>query len=116
MKLLEARCLWPQRFDLARHWAESLKRFETELNAGEATVAATVRGLTELRHLNAALARALREVVPPGDGARVQARLPIESIAHAAGTMLRPAPEVEVLQSKALRRAILDRARSVEAL
>ncbi|RYY94577.1 MAG: WYL domain-containing protein, partial [Comamonadaceae bacterium] len=44
VRLLDARAMRPKKFDLAGHWAESIRRFETELHAGEADVAATARG------------------------------------------------------------------------
>ena len=116
VRALEARCVRPRRFDLERYWAESVQRFETELYTGEARVAATARGLSELRQLGAAVARALREVQAPAAGERVQVRIPIESVAHAAGLLLRMVPEVEVLQPVALRRALLARAQEVAGM
>ncbi|HEX2546024.1 MAG TPA: WYL domain-containing protein [Ramlibacter sp.] len=116
VKVLDAACVRPRRFDLARHWAESVRRFEAELQAGEAVVAATARGLAELRHLNAGVARALRAAVRPAEGERVEARIPIESIEHAAGVLLRLAPQVEVRKPASLRRAIAARARTALAL
>lgn len=116
VRVLDAPCARPRRFDLARHWAASVQRFEAELHGGDAEVAATARGLAHLRALNAAVARALRDVADPPEGSRVHARVPIESVEHAAGVMLRLAPDVEVLAPRALRRAVLARARAVEKL
>jgi predicted DNA-binding transcriptional regulator YafY len=116
VRTLEDKCARPRRFDLAKYWAESVKRFETELYAAEARVAATARGLAELRQSAAAVARALQAVQPPAEGARVEARIPIESVAQAAGMLMRMAPEVEVLQPVALRRAILARAKEVATM
>jgi len=113
VRALEGHCVRPKRFDLGRYWAESVRRFEGELYAGEARVAATARGLAELRQLGAAVARALHAVETPAAGERVQVRIPIESVAHAAGVLLRMAPEVEVVQPVALRRALLARAREI---
>lgn len=111
-RLLEAPCTRPRRFDLARHWAASVQRFETELHAGTASVAASAAGLADLRHLNAVVARALHGVAAPAAGGRVEVRIPIESVAQAAGPLLRLAPEVEVLAPRELRAAILERARA----
>ncbi|MDB5860118.1 MAG: transcriptional regulator, DeoR family-like protein [Ramlibacter sp.] len=100
----------PRGFDLARHWAASVQRFERDLYAGEAEVLATARGLADLRRLGAALARALREVPePPAADGRVQVRIPIESVEQAAGMLLRLAPGVEVLKPAPLRRAVAER-------
>lgn len=97
----------PKGFDLAAYWRESVRRFEVELHTGEAWIAATPRGLAELRRINAALARAVAGAGPPAKpGGRVELRIPIESIEHAAGQLLRLSPEVEALAPAPLRLAI----------
>lgn len=108
--LLDAPVQRPRGFDLAAYWRASVQRFEVELFTGEAVVAATARGLAELRRINAALARAVAAAGEPAAGARCELRIPIESIPHAAGQMLRLCPEVEVLAPAALRRAVGERA------
>jgi predicted DNA-binding transcriptional regulator YafY len=110
--LLDAPVQRPRGFDLVEYWRESVRRFEVELFSGEASVAATARGLTELRRINAALARAAAGVSAPADGARVELRIPIESVPHAAGQLLRLCPDVEVLAPGELREAIRERART----
>lgn len=99
----------PRGFDLAKYWQASVQRFETELYTGEAEVAATARGLSELRRLGAAQARAVARAGEPAADGRVRLRVPIESVEHAAGQLLRLAPEVEVLGPPALRQAIARR-------
>lgn len=97
----------PKGFDLPRYWRESVRRFEVGLYGGEALVAATPRGLLELKRINAALARAVAGAPAPGDpDGRTRFRIPIESIAHAAGQLLRLSPEVEALGPAPLREAI----------
>lgn len=108
--LLQAPVLRPRGFELADHWREAVRRFEVELFTAQARVAATARGLAELRRINAALARAAASVAAPAEGTRVELRIPIESVAHAAGQLLRLCPEVEVLAPAELRRAIAERA------
>lgn len=108
---VEAPVQRPRGFDLAAYWRESVRRFEVELFTGEARVAATARGLMELRRINAALARAAAGVTPPQDGERVELRIPIESIPHASGQLLRLCPEVEVLGPRELREALRERSR-----
>jgi predicted DNA-binding transcriptional regulator YafY len=115
-RLLEGGSLRPRGFDLAKHWAASVKRFEQDLYAGEAEVAATARGLADLRRLGAAVARAVREVEDPPAGSRTQVRIPIESLDQAAGLLLRLAPEVEVLRPVALRRAVVERIENAASL
>lgn len=102
----------PRSFELAAYWRASVRRFEVELFTGEARVAATARGLTELRRINAALARAAAGVAVPGEGERAELRIPIESVPHAAGQLLRLCPEVEVLAPRELRAAIRERVRA----
>lgn len=100
----------PARFELGSWWAASTRRFEHQLLRAEATVRATPAGLRGLRELGSAVARAT-EAAPARrhtDG-RVQLRLPIESLAHAAGPMLLLAPDVEVLAPAALRAAVVAR-------
>jgi len=110
--LLDAPVQRPPDFDLAGYWRESVRRFEVELFTGEASVAVTPRGLMELRHLNAAVARAVAQAQPPAEGERVTLRIPIESVAHAAGQLLRLCPEVEVRSPRELRVAIRERLRT----
>lgn len=115
-RVLEARCIRPRKFDLVRHWRESVQRFERELNTAHAEVEASARGLADLRRVSAAVARALQGLDDPADGQRARARIPIESIPQAAGLMLRLAPEVEVLQPPALRDAIRARVETLSRL
>jgi predicted DNA-binding transcriptional regulator YafY len=100
----------PPHFDLAAWWVESTSRFERGLLRAEATVLATPAGLRGLRDLGAAAARAVDAAPPPrrADG-RVRLRLPVESVAQAAGPLLRLAPEVEVVAPAALRAAVVAR-------
>jgi predicted DNA-binding transcriptional regulator YafY len=115
--VLEQRVRRPARFDLARYWAESVARFESELYTDYADVLATPVGLKDLRYLNAAVARAVAEARPSRrrDG-RVALRIPVESVEHGAGQLLRLAPEVEVVGPARLRKAIVSRLRTVSAM
>src|SRR5213076_2428445 len=107
---LDAHARRPKQFDLARHWAKSVQRFETELYSGHADVLATAAGLRSLRYQNAAVARAVAAAAPSRrkDG-RAALRIPIESIEHATGQLLRLAPEVEIVSPLALRRSVVVR-------
>lgn len=113
---LAARAARPRRFELAAYWRESLRRFETELYTGQALVRATPSGLKALRGLSSAVARAVAAAPAPGEDGRTQLSIPIESIAHAAGQMLRLGPDVEALEPPALREALLARLGAVAAL
>lgn len=102
----------PPGFDLSAHWAESVRRFETELTTGRADVPATPQGMRSLRHWNAAVARCVAAAPAPRpvDG-RVSLRIPVEGHEQAAGALLRMVPDVEVQGPAALRRAIVERLR-----
>ncbi|TFZ08864.1 helix-turn-helix transcriptional regulator [Ramlibacter humi] len=106
----------PKAFDLAAYWDASVKRFERELYAGTADVAATARGLAHLRQLSALVARALRDAPSPEEGARVEITIPVEADDQAAAQLLRLAPDVEVLRPRALREAVLRRLETSAAL
>lgn len=116
-ELLDDKVRRPKRFELAAYWAESIRRFERELYQGEATVLATPAGLKGLSHTSRALAQAVAAAPRPRrrDG-RVRLRIPIETVEHATGQLLRLSPEVEVLEPAALRLSIVERVRRVAAL
>jgi predicted DNA-binding transcriptional regulator YafY len=108
-RVLDEPCTRPRNFDLAAHWRESVARFERDLLAGRADVAATARGLALLRQQSAALARVLRDVQRPADGERITLRIPVEADEQASAQLLRLAPDVEVLGPRPLREAVLVR-------
>jgi predicted DNA-binding transcriptional regulator YafY len=107
----------PARFDLAGYWAQSIQRFEAGLYTGEAALLATPSGLKGLRALSRAVARAVAAAPPPrrNDG-RVAVTIPIESVEHACGQLMRLSPQVEVLRPAALRRALVARVRATAQL
>lgn len=107
----------PRGFDLARWWGESIRRFERELYTGQATVLASSEGLKALRYLSAAVARVVAEAPASRrrDG-RVRLRIPIESVGHASGQLLRLAPMVEVVEPAELRQAMVQRIRQAAVM
>jgi predicted DNA-binding transcriptional regulator YafY len=107
----------PRRFDLPTYWSESLRRFETDLYKGHAVLLATPAGLKGLRYLSSAVAKAVVGAPTPrlSDG-RVKVKIPIESIEHATGQLLRLAPSVEIIEPATLRRATVDRLRQIGQL
>ena len=84
---------------------------------GQAQVLATPAGLQGLRALSSAVARAVAAAKPSrrADG-RVAVTLPIESVEHACGQLMRLSPQVEVLRPVALRRALVQRLRDTARL
>lgn len=107
----------PARFDLPGYWAASIQRFESEIYTGHAQVLATPAGLRGLRVLSSAVARAVAAAKPSrrNDG-RVAVSMPIESVEHACGQLMRLSPQVEVLRPAALRRALVQRLRATARL
>ncbi len=107
----------PAQFDLPQYWAASIQRFESEIYTAEAAVLATPAGLKGLRALSSAVARAVAAAPPSRrkDG-RVAVQMPIESVQHACGQLMRLSPEVEVLRPAALRQALVQRLRATAAL
>ena len=118
-QLLDARAVRPRSFDLAKYWKAAVKRFETDINTGYADVLATPEGLAQMRRMSAAHARAVAQALDGKakrkDG-RIVVRVPTESLAHAAGQLLRLAPEVEVTAPAALRAAIRARIAAAQSL
>ena len=94
----------PRDFDLARHWRESLARFEAGLYQGTATVRLTARGARLLRYASAAVAEAVEHAIreAPAQDPRV-VTIPIESVDHAAGELMKLGGDCEVLAPAELR-------------
>lgn len=113
---IDGRARRPRGFELARHWAESTRRFEQELFAERATVSACAQGLRLLRQQGGLVARAMAGVQPPREGSRVRLQLPVESVEVSSALLMRLAPEVEVLAPAALRRAVVARLERAWAL
>lgn len=105
----------PKDFDLAAYWQASTRRFEAELYRGSAELRATERGCKLLRGLSAALADAV-DAAGTQRGAWRRLTIPIESIEHAAGQLLRLGAEVQVLEPAPLRQRIADTVAAMAAL
>ena len=107
----------PAHFDLAAWWQASTRRFEKALAVDTAHLRVTAAGMKALRDLGAAVAQAAEATAgAPDERGWRRVAIPIESIAHAAGQVLRLGVEAEVLRPAALRRALLDRASGIAAL
>jgi predicted DNA-binding transcriptional regulator YafY len=100
----------PDGFDLAEHWAAYLDAFDTRRYQDEAVLRLTPEVLRRLPDLlEPAVARAARTTAgPPDADGRIEVTIPIESIDHAAGMLLRLGTEAEVLAPAQLRQAITD--------
>ncbi|SER77059.1 helix-turn-helix transcriptional regulator [Lentzea albida] len=104
--VLEESFTRPEGFDLAAHWAESLEDFQSRQYTGEAVIRLSERGWESFAsHVLPVVAKAAEEsVVDDGGGFRVT--IPIESLGHATGMLLRLGGEVEVLHPAELREQV----------
>ena len=107
----------PRHFDLARHWAASIARFEAGLYRGTAVVRVSAAGLKRLRELSSALAEAVDRSSGKADKSGwTRITIPIESVDHAVLELMRLGPECEALEPKELRERIAERARRIADL
>jgi predicted DNA-binding transcriptional regulator YafY len=94
----------PARFDLAAYWDEWAAEFEARLYKGTATVRFSSRGMQRLKLLAPAVTEMARRTARKPDKAGwVRADIPIESVSHAAGELLKLGADVEVIEPLALR-------------
>jgi predicted DNA-binding transcriptional regulator YafY len=107
----------PKEFDLAAWWLASTRRFESELYQGSATLRVSPAGLKQLRTLGAALADAADASTgrPDARGWR-RVAIPIESVPHAAGLVMRLGADAEVVEPAELRQALLERLDAIAAV
>jgi predicted DNA-binding transcriptional regulator YafY len=99
----------PRHFDLAKHWAASLARFESELHRGSAVLRVSATGFKWLCGISAAVNEAAQRTVGSADahGWR-RVTIPIETPEHAATQLIRLADEAEVLEPTKLRRLMMN--------
>lgn len=95
----------PKAFDLAAYWQESLQRFEATLYTGEAEIRVHRDAWKIACSFSPVIAASLEQTrtADPKHGWS-RAKLPIESVPHAANQLLRLGRLVEVLAPAALRR------------
>ncbi|CRK62041.1 Transcriptional regulator, DeoR family [Alloactinosynnema sp. L-07] len=108
----------PADFDLAASWAESSRQYESTVYQGEALIRLSPKGFQMLGDvLGPAATRAADETATPPDaeGWRT-ATIPIETLDHAVGQLLRLRAEVEVLGPADLRTRMADTAAAIGAL
>jgi predicted DNA-binding transcriptional regulator YafY len=117
LSVLDERFDRPPDFDLAAYWAESTRRFETEIYRDTATLRVSPRGLKQLREMSAAVAEAaVRSAEAPDGEGWTRLVIPIESIDHAAHELVKLGAEAEVLAPAALRERLGETARRLAAL
>src|SRR5437899_1481943 len=107
----------PRRFDLARAWAGSAERFESELHKLRARILVSPRGLNWFRNARipvvACSAESGEQIARP-EWREVQ--MPIESIEQGARQVLGFGAEIEVIEPAELRAEVLRQARRLMTL
>jgi predicted DNA-binding transcriptional regulator YafY len=108
----------PGDFDLAVFWQDYLDRFRRDMFSGEAVVRFSPEGMRRLVHLiTPAVVQAARENAgEPDEDGWVRTVIPIESVRHAHGDLMRFGCEVEVLAPPELRDRMVASARAVLGL
>ena len=105
----------PRGFDLAAYWQAEVARFEASLRRATATLRVGPAALSRIDRLGSDIADAVRAAPVDARGGRVAA-VPIESVEHAAQSLLAFADGIEVLKPVALRRRIATLAARTVAL
>ncbi|WP_441250220.1 helix-turn-helix transcriptional regulator [Kitasatospora sp. McL0602] len=98
----------PPGFELAAHWRAHVSGFQARLHTGEAVVRLSPRGITRIREQ-------LGHIVDPTSEGWTTARIPIESVDHAHGELLRLGTDVEVLEPPELRARIAETVRELSS-
>ncbi|MFJ8962062.1 helix-turn-helix transcriptional regulator [Lentzea sp. NPDC102401] len=106
----------PDAFDLAAHWTASLEEFQSRQYTGSAVIRLSARGWESFSsNVLPVVARAAEEsAVDDGEGVRVT--IPIESLGHATGMLLRMGGEVEVLEPEELREQVTTAVRTLASI
>ncbi|HUL67861.1 MAG TPA: YafY family protein [Burkholderiaceae bacterium] len=103
---------YPDDFDLAAYWSVSTRRFEASVYHDQASLHVSARGLALLQQFPPAVADAARRSARP-IGRRPgwsRVTIPIESVDHAVGQLLRLGAEAEARTPPALRARMRDTA------
>ena len=105
----------PKRFDLAKFWQTTTKRFETDIYTATAQVRLTARGMKQLKQVSPAIQQALinTALLDAKDPNWSNCEIPIESISHATNQLLALGMDVEVLAPAELRASLAGVVRAV---
>jgi predicted DNA-binding transcriptional regulator YafY len=99
----------PKDFDLPTYWTAWAEDFEARLYRGQATLKLSPEGLRRLPLLGAAVAEMAGRTADGPDGTGwTRVDIPIESIGHAVGEVLRLGAEAEVLDPPELRERLAE--------
>jgi predicted DNA-binding transcriptional regulator YafY len=115
---VEQQFVYPDDFDLAAFWTAATRRFEAGIYRDQATLHVSRRGFAILQQFAPAVADAARRSARPlaRRAGWQRVTIPIESIEHAAGEVLRLGVDAEVRAPPALRARMRDTAASLVAV
>ncbi|HEY1638482.1 MAG TPA: WYL domain-containing protein, partial [Rhizomicrobium sp.] len=100
----------PKNFDLAAHWSESSRAYESGLYCEQAEVKLSQRGMELLNLLGAYVVEAAAKSAKRERDGWTRCTVPIESVSQGAREFMRLGGEVEVLAPPALRASIAETA------
>jgi predicted DNA-binding transcriptional regulator YafY len=107
LESLDTRFSRQRKFDLAKYWSASTKRFETSLYRAKAQLRVSPLGLRRLQSFSTSVAQeALRTATKPDADGWMRVTVPIESVDDAARELLRLGAEAEVLEPAELREVL----------
>jgi predicted DNA-binding transcriptional regulator YafY len=105
-------------FDLASYWSAQVTDFRTRLYQGEATIRLSAAGRERLAELLSApvIDAVNRTATAPDAAGWITAVIPVESLQHAHGELLRLGADAEVLAPAGLRQRLQETAGALAAL
>jgi predicted DNA-binding transcriptional regulator YafY len=107
----------PRDFDLAAYWGEWIKDFEARLYKGKATLRLSPEGMKRLALLAPPVQEmAKRTAGKPDKNGWVRVEIPIESVTHAVGDVLRLGVHAEALAPPDLRKRMAEIGAEMRAL
>jgi predicted DNA-binding transcriptional regulator YafY len=117
LESLDTRFSRQRKFDLAKYWSASTKRFETSLYRAKAQLRVSPLGLRRLQSFSTSVAQeALRTATKPDADGWMRVTVPIESVDDAARELLRLGAEAEVLEPAELREVLTSATQRLAAI
>jgi predicted DNA-binding transcriptional regulator YafY len=98
----------PKKFDLAAHWEQASRLYETGVYRARAEVRLSPRGLALVMLSGPYVAQAAKDSARRDRAGWTRCTLPIESVSHAVREFMQLGDEVDVLGPPALRRSIAE--------
>ena len=109
LEMLESRFSRQRKFDLAKYWSTSTKRFETSVYRSKAQLRVSPLGFRRLQTFSPTVAEAaVRTASAPEADGWMQVTIPIESVEDAAREVLGLGAEAEVVEPVELREHLKD--------